>query len=184
MFQGLRFVARLKWWLVLCLVVVVGLGLIIGLPDSQVRAATITITVPQGETGFILSPETAGQSLITTTGLVTSDVLYDVTAIDAMEVSKNGTYAGQMLEWDGADWTTTALTNAVVVNTTHASRNSGVLPYTLDNTGATIISGALADTDDNLLITVTIDTVGGDVTLTEAGHWYKITISFTASEAS
>ena len=185
--QRLGFIARPKWWLVLCCLVV-GLALIIGLPDSQVRAQSITITVPQGKTGFILLPNTASQSLITTTGSVTSDVPYDVTVKDKMEVddgsnAKDAGDAGQMVEYTNANlWVDASkIADVVSVDTTHASKVVSGLPHDVTASDFTIITGATAATNDNLFIAVTIDTVGGDVALTEAGHWYKVTITFTAS---
>jgi len=48
----------------------------------------------------------------------------------------------------------------------------------------TIILDALAGTDVDSEETVTITTVPADVPLATADHWYKITITFTASKTS
>jgi len=144
---------------------------------------SITIYAPTGKTEATLSASTADQTLIAATGNVTSNVNYDVTAVDKMEVSKSTDYAGRMLEWDGAAWGTGVLNEVVKVWSNHAQ---GVVATALDSTAPidpiTIISNATAGADVDSQEIVTIETVGGDTALAEANHWYKITITFTASK--
>lgn len=178
-FQRLRFIAQPKWWLVVCLIV--GLALITGFPVKQVSAQAITITPPTGKTEFFLAPETEGQSLITTTGLVTSTAKpFDVTAVDKMDAGKLTGDAGKMVEWDGSAWGSGKLTSVVKVGSTIPGY--GQPPADLSDSPITIIANHPKGKNLDAEITVTITTVAGDVGLTEAGHWYRIVITFTASE--
>ena len=179
MLGRLSFLTQLKWLFVLCLVIFL-LAIINGLPESQVMAQSITITPPSGKTGFILSPNTSGQSLITTTGLVTSDVTYDVAVRDKMEDSKAGTDAGQMVSWAAGSYDAgVKIADVVYVNTTHGSAVVAGLPHDVTATDFTIIDAATAATNDDLLITVAVDTVTEPAL--NPPSVYKITLTFTAS---
>lgn len=164
---------QLKWLVLLIIAIAL---LFWGLPAKTVKAESITITPPSGKTNFILAVETAGQSLIDTTGLVTSDVNYDVLVKDKMDGKPSGD-AGQMVEWTGTAWGDSKLASVVTVISNHTS-GTGVKNVTASD--QVIISNALPATDDDLKINIMVNTVSGDTVL-PADHWYKIILTFTAS---
>lgn len=144
---------------------------------------SITITAPTGETDLVLTPATNDQSLITSTGSVTSNVNFDVTARDNMADSKDAGDAGYLTEWTGAAWVNgSKLTNAVTVWSTHA--NAVGSEITLTDSDQDVILNGTSGTDVDLLLITQQDTAAGDECLTESGHYYKIVITFTASQAT
>ena len=186
MLQHLSLRASLKWRVLLWLVT--GLFLFIVLPSEQVSAASITITPPLGKIDFSLAVNTANQNLVVNGGSITStDVTtYNVTAVDALLDSKGNTNAGYMVEWTGSAWTSTKIAERVKVGS--GMSIYGQAPAYLNNNGGdapvqiNVINGAPA-TNTDLQIIVTIDTTSGDIAL-DAGHWYKIVITFTASQVT
>ena len=144
---------------------------------------SITITPPTGGTDLVLTPATADQSLITSTGNVTSGVNFDVTARDNMADSKDAGDAGYLTEWTGAAWVNgSKLTNAVTVWSSHTNKVASEI--TLTDSDQSVILNATLGTDVDLLLIVTQDTAAGDESLTESGHYYKIVITFTACQAT
>lgn len=146
-------------------------------------AESITINAPTGKTEVILAPETTND-LKAASGNVTANVDYDVTAVDAMEEDKDAGDAGKMVDWeDTAKWTTAnQLTNAVEVGSSMGTYGAGAAA--ISATPITIISNAPANpgtaVDSEEIIQIT--TVSGDKALATSGHWYQITITFTASK--
>jgi len=144
-------------------------------------SVSITITPPTGGTDLVLAPETSNQSLITSTGSVTSGVNFDVTAKDKMADDKSGN-AGKLIEYDAGGIVAggKVLTNAVTVWSSHTNKVASEITLTASDQSV-IVNAALA-TDVDLLLIVEQDTAAGDESLTESGHYYKIVITFTASE--
>jgi hypothetical protein len=174
---------------ILALAIVLALAAVLAVPmavfadsgDTTVTANTenqaITITAPTGKTNATLLLNTADQTLLdTNTGSVTSNVYYDVTAVDKMETSKAIGDAGKMVQWTGAAWGSGKIAAAVKVGSTHAQ---GAVPAAISNSPITIINNAPSGTADPSLISVTVTTAEEPV-LSGADR-YKITITFTAS---
>jgi hypothetical protein len=150
--------------------------------DTTITAnfESITIAAPTGESNLVLTTSTSGISLVTDTGSVTSTVAYDVTVKDKMEDSKAAGDAGQMVSWASSTYDDgVKIADVVTVNTTHASKVMSGLPHDVTASEFTIIDGAPAATDDNLLITVLVDTAT-ESALTHPSV-YKITLTFTAT---
>jgi hypothetical protein len=140
----------------------------------------ISITVPTGNTNMILTPS-GSNTLTSTSGLVTSNVNYNVTVKDKMESTKAPGDAGKMVEWTGTAWGAGKIASVVTVNTTHAAKVAAGLPHGVTASDFTIISNAPGPvTDDNLLITVSV-TTAGEPALTGANRYYRITLTFTAT---
>lgn len=151
--------------------------------DTTVTAnfESITITAPTGQTDLILNSIGTDQSLVSSTGLVTSTVAYDVTAVDAMNDTKAAGDAGQMTEWTGSAWNSTnKISSAVQVGSSMTTY--GVSPAAISDTSLTIVTGAPAGAAVDTQITVTVDTAG-EAAL-DPPSLYKIVITFTATAAS
>lgn len=136
---------------------------------------SISITAPTGETDLVLTA-TGSNSLISTTGSVTSNVAYDVSVKDKMESSKDAGDAGQMVKWDGSWENGTKIADVVTVGSTHASQ---VGPIDVTASDQDIISNATAATNDDLLLTVAV-TTSSESALSGTAR-YKITLTFTAA---
>ncbi len=178
--QRLGFIGRPKWWLVLCCLVI-GLALVVGLPNSQVSSQSIVITAPAGKTVVVLHPTDTDQSLVDDTGSIVSDVNYDVTAVDAMDNSKDSGDAGKMTKFDGTSTYTNAsvIANAVKVGSTMATKGQTAAAISATPINV-ILAGTASDTDT--LITVTV-TPQNEAALT-GSDVYQIVITFTASPSS
>ena len=144
--------------------------------------SSITITAPTGETDLVLTT-TGANSLVTTTGSVTSTVAYDVTVKDAMEDTKAGTDAGQMVSWASSTYADgVKIADVVSVDSTHANEVGTGMPHDVTASEFTIIDAASAATNDDLLITVSVTT--DNESALDPPSVYKITLTFTASAAS
>ncbi len=151
--------------------------------DTTVTAnfESITITAPTGQTDLILNSTGTDQSLVSSTGLITSTVAYDVTAVDAMNDSKAAGDAGQLTEWSGSAWNSANKITSVV-NVGSSMTTYGTSPAAITATPMTIISGAPLGTAVDTQITVTV-TTAGEAAL-DPPSLYKIVITFTATAAS
>ena len=152
--------------------------------DTTVTAnfESITITAPTGQTDLILN-STGTQSLVSSTGLVTSTVAYDVTAVDAMNDSKVAGDAGQLTEWNSStsSWNSANKITSVV-NVGSSMTTYGASPTAISASPTTIISGAPLGTAVDTQITVTV-TTASEAAL-DPPSLYKIVITFTATAAS
>ncbi len=176
--------SRLKYCYLLYLAIGVVL-LMMGLPESQVKAqGNITITAPEGITELWLTQED-NQSLISTSGSVTSDIPFNVYVSD-IEIGKPEGTAGKLAEYSGSSYVTDGryLTDNVTVWSTHTNKVpsevilSGTEQLVLSN-----VEGLGIGNPIDLLLSVTQDIEIGDEAL-PADHWYRIVITFTASAVS
>jgi hypothetical protein len=142
---------------------------------------SMSITAPTGKTNMTLAATTADQSLVSSTGQVTSTVLYDVTAVDAVDTSKADGDNGYMTSWTGSAYNNGIhLTDRVKVGSTMtdygqtaAYLNTGATPAAI-----TIIDGGQIGSAVNANIVVTQETQSGDAPLTPP-NTYRIVITFT-----
>ncbi len=151
--------------------------------DTTVTAnfEAITITAPTGKTALVLDATGADQSLVDDTGSIVANVNYNVTAVDAMDNSKDSGDAGKMTKFDG----TSAYTNAsVIANAVKVGSAMSGKGQTAAAISASPLNVILAGTpsDTNLEITVTV-TPQSEAALT-GSDVYQIVITFTASAAS
>jgi hypothetical protein len=152
--------------------------------DTTVTAnfESITITAPTGKTNMALAASTADQSLVSTAGVITSSLPYNVTAKDKMDVSKDAGDAGYLTSWDGDSWNN-GVKIAAPVKVGSGMATYGQAAGNLSATDRNVIVGAPAGNSVGAQITVTVTTAGGDTALT-APNVYRIVITFTVSSAT
>jgi hypothetical protein len=181
--------SRPKRWMLLCLAF--GLALVsVNLPENQVRATdSISIIAPEGKINILLEPNTSNQSLISaaSTGSVTSNVTFNVTAKDTLIGGKPPGTEGKMAEWDGVNYVSSGgrtLTDAILVWSNDTDHRVGTA-VTLDGTDQLVLDHVPDNGEVSvpLLLVVTQKTEIGDVALAD-GHLYRIIITFTASSAN
>ncbi len=151
--------------------------------DTTITAnfESITLTAPTGKTSMVLAA-TGSQSLVSSTGSIVSNVNYNITAVDAMDHSKDTGDAGKMTKYDtvGNTYTNAAcIANAVQVGSTMTGK--GQTAGDLSATARDVVLGG-TPTDTDTLITVTV-TPQSETVLT-GNYMYRIVITFVASAAS
>jgi hypothetical protein len=146
---------------------------------ANTESATLSITAPNGKAGVTLLLNKVDQSLLDSTGSVTSNVPYTVTAADKMD-SKIGD-AGKMVEWTASAWGMGKILDPVKVGSTMPT--VGQAPSAIGATAITIISNAPpALTPTDCLISATVS-VGSEPVL-PPGSVYKVVITFTVSQGT